>query len=107
MSFSDLSDRLDEAVMHHLADTQSATYNPATGDPATMPVMVDRDVERTVPGMQGVVMERRTELAAYSKDLGDAKRGETVEVGADTWRLVTKESDDGHLVTWIVKPDRS
>ncbi|WP_136247938.1 head-tail joining protein [Halomonas borealis] len=106
MSFSDHADRLDEAVMGHLADTQSATYTPATGDPATIPVMVDRDVERTVPGMQGVVMERRTELAAYATDLAGAKRGEMVTVGDEAWRLVTKESDDGAFVTWIVKPDR-
>jgi len=106
MSFSDHADRLDEAVMQHLADTHSATYTPATGDPTTIPVMVDRDVERTVPGMQGVVMERRTELAAYAADLPNAKRGETVTVGTETWRLVTKESDDGAFVTWIVKPDR-
>ncbi|MGM0517899.1 MAG: head-tail joining protein [Pseudomonadota bacterium] len=106
MSFSDYADRLDEAVMAHLADTQSATYTPASGDPVTIPVMVDRDVERTVAGMQGTVVERRTELSGYASDLADAKRGETVSVATDTWRLVSQLANDGGFVTWIVKPDR-
>lgn len=106
MSFSDHADRLDEAVMAHLADTDSATYTPASGDPTTIPVMVDRDVERTVAGMQGGAMERRTELTAYSADLGDAARGETVAVGTEAWRLVSVSTNDGRFVTWIVKPER-
>jgi hypothetical protein len=106
MSFSDLTDRLDVAVMQHLADTQSATYTPAIGDPATIPVMVDRDIERTVAGMQGAVMERRTEIAAYASDLASAKRGDTVTVGSEIWRLVSVFINDGAFVTWIVKPDR-
>jgi len=93
--------------MAHLADTQSATYTPASGDPTTIPVMVDRDVERTVAGMQGTVVERRTELSAYVADLADAKRGETVTVGTETWRLVSVFANDGRFVTWIVKPERS
>lgn len=107
MSFSDHADRLDEAVMAHLADTQSATYTPASGDPVTIPVMVDRDVERTVTGMQGTVVERRTELSAYAADLADANRRETVTVGTETWELVGIVANDGRWVTWIVKPERS
>ncbi len=106
MSFSDHTDRLDEAVMHHLADTQSATYTNALGVSTQIPVMVDRDIERTVAGMQGVVMERRTEIAAYSADLPNAKRGDTITVAGETWKLVSQFADDGAFVTWIVKPDR-
>ncbi|TFH84773.1 hypothetical protein EQG41_20665 [Billgrantia azerbaijanica] len=84
-----------------------ATYTPTTGDPVSIAVIVDRDIERTVAGMQGAAMERRTELTGYSAELGEARRGETVIVGSETWRLVSREADDGHLVTWIVTPDRS
>lgn len=107
MSFSGHADRLDEAVMLHLADTQSATYTPSTGDPIQIPVIVERDIERTVGSMQGAVMERRTELSAYAKDLSDAYRGETVTVGSDVWKLVSKFIDDGGFVTWIVKLETS
>ncbi|MDR5867296.1 head-tail joining protein [Halomonas koreensis] len=106
MSFSDLSDRLDEAVMEHLADTQSGTYTPATGDPVTLPVIVERDVERTVGGYQGTVVERRTELSVLLADLPDAKRGETITVGSDTWVLETPLANDGRWITWKVKPER-
>ncbi len=106
MSFSDLSDRLDEAVVEHLADTQSATYSPATGDPKTIAVIIDRDVERTVGGYQGTVVERRTELAALLTDLPDAKRGEIITVGSDAWVLETPLANDGRWVTWQVKPER-
>jgi len=102
MSFSDYADRLDEAVMAHLADTQSATYTPASGDPVTIPVMVDRDVERTQPGQQSTTVERRTELTAYLDDLKDARRSETVTVAGETWRLDKKDRDDGSFVTWFV-----
>lgn len=102
MSFSKYADRLNETVMLHLADSQSATYTPSTGDATTIPVIVDHDVERTVASMQGTVVERRTELSGYSKDIGDARRGDTVTVGSDVWKLIRKLSDDGSFVTWIV-----
>ncbi|GHA85414.1 head-tail joining protein [Modicisalibacter luteus] len=102
MSFADLTGRLDEAVMSHLADSASATYTPQDVEPLTVSVIIDRDVERVVGGMQSGTMERRTELTGYSRELGEGKRGETVSLGRETWRLVSKSTDDGHLVTWIV-----
>lgn len=106
MGFSDHVSRLDEAVMDHLADTQSAIYQPDAGTPVSIAVMVDRDVERTVSGMQGAMMERRTEIAAYAEDIGGAKRGDVVTVGADAWRLVSVYINDGAFVTWIVTKER-
>lgn len=107
MSFADLTDRLSGAVMSHLADSQAATYTPLGGVSVEVSVILDRDVERTVAGMQSAVMERRTELTGYTRELGAGKRGDTVTVGGNTWRLVTKDSDDGHLVTWIVTEERA
>lgn len=69
-------------------------------------VFLDRDVERTVIGMQGAMMEKRTEIIGYSNELGEAGRGDIVTVGATAWRLVSKASDDSHVVTWIVKEER-
>ena len=93
--------------MHHLADTQSATYTPVNGTPVTVSVILDRDVERTVAGMQGVVMETRTELTGYSSELGAGGRGDVVTVNGNGWRLGQKASDDGYLVTWIVTEERT
>ncbi len=102
-----MSDRLAEAVLNHLSDAVDATYTPATGDPVTgVRVLVDRDIERTIAGMQGAVMERRTELTAHVDVLGEAQRGETVTVGSDVWVLVVEAINDGALVTWVVKPER-
>lgn len=106
MAFSDYTDRLDRAVMEHLADTQSATYTPAAGDIREIPVIVSRDLERTIAGMNGAVMEVRTEIAAYSRDLGTAKRGDVIAVDGIEWRLVSVYSNDGAFVTWIVKENR-
>ncbi len=106
MSFPDLTDRLAEAVMHHLADTQSATYY-AQGGPSegvAISAMLDRDVEPTQGGQQSTTVERRTELTGYHSELGDARRGEQVTIGADTWRLDRLDRDDGYLCTWWVVP---
>ncbi|EGP18546.1 hypothetical protein GME_16442 [Halomonas sp. TD01] len=92
--------------MHHLADTQSATYTPLNGTPITVSVILDRDVERTVAGMQGVVMETRTELTGYTSELGEGARGDVVTVNGTGWRLGQKASDDGYLVTWVVTQER-
>lgn len=100
-----MSDRLAEAVLNHLSDAVDATYTPATGDPVPgVRVLVDRDVVPTQGGQPAQTVERRTELTAHHDDLGNAKRGETVAVGAETWRLDRKDRDDGYLVTWIVIP---
>lgn len=103
MSFSDLSDRLNEAVMQHLADSASATYYPTAGQPVPdVTVMIDRDVEVTQPGQQSTTVERRTELTGYHSEIGDARKGELVELGTDTWRLDRLDRDDGYLCTWWV-----
>ena len=106
MAFSDLTDRLDEAVMTHLSDTSDARYVSSDGEQRTLTVILDRDVQRTVAGMQSTTMERRTELTVFSREAGDLARGEVITIGEQGWRLVSKDSDDGHVVTWIVKEER-
>lgn len=106
MSFPDLTDRLAEAVMHHLADTQSATYFPQGGPPegVTVSAMLDRDVEPTQGGQQSTTVERRTELTGFHSELGAARVRELITIGSETWRLDRKDRDDGYLVTWWVIP---
>lgn len=83
-----------------------ASFAPHSGTPVTVTVMLDRDVERTVAGMQGVIMESRTELTGYTSELGAGGRGDVVTVSGNGWRLGQKASDDGFIVTWIVTPER-
>lgn len=104
MSFADLTDRLAEAVLDHLADAQDATYSPHEGDPVPVRAILDRDVVPTQSGQPSTTVERRTELTAHHDVLGNAKRGESVTVGSETWRIDRKDRDDGYLVTWIVIP---
>lgn len=85
---------------------RDAVYSPAGQEARAVRVILDQDLERTVAGMQGVTMEARTELAGYSKDLGPAKRGDVVTLDGDAWRLIQRDKDDGHLVTWIVTKER-
>lgn len=87
------------------AGDQATRVSPA-GDVSTFPVILDRDVERAAGGMQSGMMERRTELTGQSGDMGDLARGEVITIGEQGWRLVSKDSDDGHVVTWIVKEER-
>jgi len=109
----ELGERTARAVMRRFG--QDATYTPNGGDPVTVRVVLDRNVERTIAGMQGATMESRTQLTGYTADIGDADRGDTVTLGAETWRLVSKgfavgdaqSIADGYLTTWIVKPERS
>ena len=83
-----------------------ATYTPYNGASVTVRVILDRDVERTVAGMQGVIMESRNELTGYTTQLGEGGRGDIVTVDGKGWRLGQKASDDGYMVTWIVTEDR-
>ena len=64
MSFADLTDRLAEAVLDHLADAQDATYSPHEGAPVPARVILDRDVVPTQGGQPSTTVERRTELTA-------------------------------------------
>ena len=83
-----------------------ATFAPHNGTPTTVTVILDRDIERTVAGMQGVIMEARTELTGYTSQLGAGARGDVVTLKGQGWRLGQKARDDGYLVTWVVTPER-
>lgn len=83
-----------------------ATFTPYNGTPTAVIVIVDRDIERTVAGMQGVIMEARTELTGYTSQLGAGARGDVVTLKGQGWRLGQKARDDGYLVTWVVTPER-
>lgn len=101
----------DEEVMGDMPDIfadagDTATYTPYNGTPTTVTVILDRDIERTVAGMQGVIMEARTELTGYTSQLGAGARGDVVTLNGQGWRLGAKARDDGYLVTWIVTPER-
>lgn len=85
---------------------RDAIYTPAGEEARPVRVILDRDIERTVAGMQGIVMETRTELAGYSADLAAARRGDVVTLGGKGWRLVQRDKDDGYLCVWIVKEER-
>lgn len=94
------------AVAAMRAFASPAVYAPMAGDPSTVNVIIDRDVERTVAGMQGVIMEARTELTGYSGELSAGARGDVVTQNGDSWRLIQRAKDDGYLVTWIVTKER-
>lgn len=85
---------------------RDAVYSPAGQEARAVRVILDRDIERTIAGMQGIVMETRTELAGYSADLANARRGDVVTMDGKGWRLVQRDSDDGYLTVWIVKEER-
>lgn len=102
MSFSDHANRLDEAVLRHLADTDSAIYTPSEGDPVIFRAILDRDVMPAQGGQQSTTVERRNELSAHHDVLGDARQGERVTIDGTTWRLDRRDRDDGHFVTWTV-----
>lgn len=85
---------------------RDATYTPDGEEARPVRVILDRDIERTVAGMQGIVMETRTELAGYSAELASARRGDVVTLDGKGWRLVQRDKDDGYLCVWIVKEER-
>lgn len=74
--------------------------------PLATTAILDRDVERTVGGMQSTYMERRTEMTLPSRGVVGITQGDTVTLKGETWRWVSKVSDDGYLITGIVKPER-
>lgn len=97
---TDIGTRTARAAMRRFG--QDATYTPTDGDPVTVRIILDRDVQPTQGGQQSTTVERRTELTGYHDELGDARRSELVVIGDDTWRLDRLDRDDGYLVTWFV-----
>lgn len=100
-------DEVREGTQEMLEDAGSpASFAPFKRDVVPVTVILDRDVERTVAGMQGIIMESRTEITGYVSEIGNGARGDVITVKGKGWRLGQKARDDGHLVTWIVTEDR-
>lgn len=111
----DIDTRTAETVLRiHGKDAQflPASQPPDSG-PITVRIIIDKDVERTVGGMQSATMERRIEITGGSTclegpNLKDAKsRDKITDHTGQTWLLSEKTADDGYLVIWSVTPARA
>lgn len=83
----------------------------AMGEPATYTALspagtislyavIERDIATPIPGMEGMTVERRTVITVRAADLTGRipALGDTVTVGAETWKVLAIEQDHGYLI---------
>lgn len=106
MDFDQLAKSAAATVMRTFSKQEMGTYHGVdSGDIALDPedgtgVIVDRDVE-VVDETHGYT---RTAMATFRSGLFSVRTGDWFEVGAESWDVVGKESDDGHLLRLFVRP---
>lgn len=78
---------------------EAGVYTPVAGPILTLRVFVERDVISPVQGIETGLSERRTVLTLKTADLygHTPVLGDTVTVGAETWKVLALEQDDGYL----------
>lgn len=85
---------------------EAGIYMPLAPGPAlTLRVIVERDIMTPIAGMETGLSERRNVLTLKTADLGGhvPVLGDTVTVGAETWKVLAVEQDDGYLVRLKVR----
>jgi len=85
---------------------EAGIYTPLAPGPAlALRVIVERDVMTPIPGMEGMTIERRSVITVGAADLDGLvpALGDTVTVGAETWKVLAIEQDDGYLVRLKVR----
>ena len=110
MGFDDLTDDMDDMIMSSLNDGQGE-YLAGTGVVLAegLSIILDKDVERVdiVSGMvdRSVTITVRRHLL-QPLDRQGAFRLDPAEWSADgkTWHIDGIAEDDGHLITFYVKP---
>ena len=84
---------------------QAATYTLVdVGTVYTVSAILQKDV--IIPsGLTGVV-ERRTQIQISDNYLPGIipKRGDVITIDADRWIVLSRESDDGYIITFTVRP---
>lgn len=68
---------------------------------ADLHVHLSRDVEFTTAG-ETQTPERRTEAEMLTEDVGNLKKRDVIEVGAERWVVEEKLSNDGYTVRAVV-----
>jgi len=97
-------------------DSAAAAIARALGEPATytalspagifmLRAIVERDIITPIPGLESMALERRTVITVCAADLAGRVPvlGDTVTVGAETWKVLGIEQDDGYLVRLKVR----
>lgn len=79
-----------------------ATFRPREGASVPIRAILVRDVEPAVPEMQAGVVERRHEVSVLSGQVTPA-RGDRFEIDGERWDWVRVISDDGYLLTGVVR----
>lgn len=107
MAFPTLA-QLDAVVIPAMAtpDESAATHRTRDGVETTCTAWLDEvSVESyTESGMTAT--SQRREITIQRAEVARPLAQETVEIGAEVWRLQTKVSDDSGSTRWIVSPVR-
>lgn len=80
---------------------EPATYTALSpSGTISLRAVIERDIATPIPSMEGVTVERRTVITVRAADLIGRipALGDTVTVGAETWKVLAIEQDDGYLI---------
>lgn len=80
----------------------AATYTPSGGSGSAVTVIKDENVQ-VVSGGYSETTEERTVLSMMKSEVANPGRGDTVQIGATTYTLDQRISDDGFMARWAVK----
>lgn len=88
------------SIMAILGETATYTALSPSGTIA-LSAIVRRDISTPVAGAEGLVLERRTMIYVLSSAMvGRVPAiGDTVTVGAETWKVLAIEEDNGYFIT--------
>lgn len=85
---------------------ESATYATLlSGGTRTLNAIVERDVMTPLPAFEGALVERQHTITVRAADLvgHTPALGDTVTVGAETWKVLSIEQHDGYLIRLKVR----
>ena len=79
---------------------EQATYTTQEGQSKSLRALMDRDVFSPIQGMDSSMFERRTVISIEAAAIAGyvPTKGDRISIGAEAWRVVAIEQDDGYLI---------
>jgi len=101
--FDQLFGQAASVLMSVFGETEPASYQPMTGDPQSLSVLVDRGVQRQ--DVLGAPVSPSVEISWLRADRATHQRNDVIVLaGGERWRLSELTVDDGLMLAYRVIP---